>query len=89
MLTFAAALLVGAAQAPAVAASPVASTAAEAPGSRIKCRKLPVTGSLARFTRECRSIDEWAKLDDQNRESASKMQDRGLTVGCGSSATGC
>lgn len=88
MLFFAAALVLGAAQ---TATGPVtpAVAAAENPGAKIKCRKMPVTGSLARFTRECRTVDEWAKLDDGNRDSATKIQDRGLVVGCGSNPTGC
>jgi hypothetical protein len=87
MLTFAAAFIMATAQAP--AAVPATPATTENPGSKIKCRKLPVTGSLARFTRECRTLEEWAKLDNANRDSATRMQDRGLVVGCGSSPTGC
>lgn len=91
MLTLTAAFL--AAAAPPAASAPPAqisvTTAAEDPGKKIKCRKLPVTGSLARFTRECRTVDEWARLDGLNREAATKIQDRGLVVGCGSNPTGC
>lgn len=79
-----------AAASPPVAAAPAAPAAnAQDPGKVIKCRKLPVTGSLARFTRECRTVDEWMRLDGLNREAATKIQDRGLVVGCGSSANGC
>ncbi|UUR07457.1 hypothetical protein [Sphingomonas glaciei] len=89
MMVLATALLVGASQVSATPASPVVPATAENPGARIKCRKQQVTGSLARFTKECRTVDEWARLDDANRESATKIQDRGLVVGCGSNPTGC
>jgi hypothetical protein len=88
MFSLTAALLIAAC----AAAAPAPAAAAPAvtdPGQVIKCRKLPVTGSLARFTKECRTVDEWRKLDDGNREAATKIQDRGVVVGCGSSATGC
>lgn len=89
MLVLAAALLAGASPVAATPASAAVPATAENPGSKIKCRKQQVTGSLARFTKECRTLDEWAKLDDANRESATKIQDRGLVVGCGSNPTGC
>lgn len=69
-------------------AAPTAQPAAD-PGKVIRCRKQPVTGSLARTTKECRTVEEWARLDGDNRDSATKMQDRGLVVGCGSNPTGC
>jgi hypothetical protein len=88
MLTVLAALLASATP-PATSPAAPAATAATDPGKVVKCRKLPVTGSLARFTRECRTVAEWARLDGDNRESATKIQERGLVVGCGSSANGC
>lgn len=89
MLSLTAALLIAAAQTAAPAAPPAATPAVTDPDQVIRCRKLPVTGSLARFTKECRTVAEWRKLDDGNREAATKIQDRGVVVGCGSSATGC
>ena len=76
----------------AAAANPTGAHASQhgvEPGKVIRCRKQPVTGSLARFTKECRTVDEWARLDGDNRDSATRMQDRGLVVGCGSNPTGC
>ena len=87
MLSIIASLLLSAAQ----AGTPAATTATPPadPSLQVKCRRLPVTGSLARYTKECRTLAEWAKLDDTNRDSATKIQDRGLVVGCGSNPTGC
>lgn len=89
MVTLLVSLLLSAAQAapPATAATPAAAASDE--GSRIKCRKIPVTGSLARFTRECRTVAEWDKLDEGHREDATKIQERGHVVSCGSAAQGC
>jgi hypothetical protein len=89
MLTAVAVLLAAAAPPAATPSSPAATTVAQDPGKVVKCRKLPVTGSLARFTRECRTVAEWTRLDGDNREAATKIQERGLVVGCGSSASGC
>jgi hypothetical protein len=89
MLILAAALFGSLSPTATIPASPSAATTTEHPGARIKCRKLPVTGSLARFTRECRTVDEWARLDDENRNSATKIQDRGVVVGCGGAPQGC
>ncbi|GAA3997603.1 hypothetical protein [Sphingomonas humi] len=87
MLSIVASLLLAAAQ----AGSPATTSATPPadPSMQVKCRRLPVTGSLARYTKECRTLAEWAKLDEGNRESATKIQDRGLVVGCGSSPQGC
>ena len=56
-----------------------ASATAAVDDSKVRCRKTPVTGSLARFTRECRTVGEWRKLDEQYREAATRMQDRGTS----------
>lgn len=87
MLSIIASLLLSAAQAGSPATS--ASAPPADPSMQVKCRRLPVTGSLARYTKECRTLAEWAKLDDLNRESATKIQDRGLVIGCGSAPSGC
>lgn len=87
MLLLMASLVLATPESPAPA--PTSSQLAAAEGQKIKCRKLPVTGSLAGFTRECRTVAEWDRLDEANREAGIKIQDRGQVVSCGSSANGC
>lgn len=58
------------------------------PDQRVKCRKIPVTGTLAGFTRECRTIAEWRKQEDAASETSRQMQDKGLVRTCGATEPG-
>lgn len=58
---------------PATPADPVAQIVD--PGSKIQCRKSEVTGSRARFVKECRTVAEWRKLDRAASEFAKRMQE--------------
>jgi predicted secreted protein len=42
------------------------------------CKREPVTGSLARFRKVCRSESKWRLVGDQAQNQAQDMQDRGL-----------
>ncbi|MCW3797963.1 hypothetical protein OMW55_09120 [Sphingomonas sp. BN140010] len=77
------AMLLSAAPAPAT----VQPTAADA-DQRIKCRKIPVTGSLAGYTKECHTVAEWRKLDNAGSDTAREMQDKGLINSCGATEPG-
>ncbi len=41
------------------------------------CRRRPVTGSLARTTKECHTKSEWARLDEDVRKEAGEYVDHG------------
>lgn len=79
------ALLLSVAPAPAPGTAQVA---AADPDQQIKCRKLPVTGSLAGYTKECHTIAEWRKLDNAGSDTAREMQDKGLVNSCGATEPG-
>lgn len=39
----------------------------------IRCKRIPVTGSLAQFTRECHSNAEWDRIAVESKRNASEM----------------
>lgn len=41
------------------------------------CRRRPVTGSLARTTKECHTKNEWARLDENVRKEMGEYVDHG------------
>ncbi len=42
------------------------------------CKREPVTGSLARFRKVCRTESKWRLVSDQTQNQAEDMQSRGL-----------
>jgi hypothetical protein len=42
------------------------------------CKREPVTGSLARFRKVCKTATQWRKVHDEASGEAQGMQDRGL-----------
>lgn len=44
---------------------------------KVVCRRRPVTGSLARTTKECHTKREWARLDEDVRKQAGEYVDYG------------
>lgn len=46
------------------------------------CKREPVTGSLARFRKICRTESKWRKVGEQAQDAARDMQDRGLINSC-------
>jgi hypothetical protein len=42
------------------------------------CKREPVTGSLARFRKVCRTESKWKMVGEQAQNNAQDMQDRGL-----------
>ena len=65
------AFAVAAASAP-VAAAPLTAVppAATSADDRIRCRALPVTGSLVRTVRACRTVAEWRRIAERGNENA-------------------
>lgn len=58
------------------------------PDQRIRCRKIPVTGTLAGYTKECHTEAEWRRQDNASSDEGQRIQDKGLITSCGSSAAG-
>lgn len=55
----------------------VATTVAMVGDVKVVCRRRPVTGSLARTTKECHTKREWARLDEDVRAQAGEYADHG------------
>ena len=62
------------AQAPAPAPAPADTTAPPAsapnPDERVRCRRMAVTGSIARFERVCKTVGEWRHLAERGNDAA-------------------
>ena len=56
------------------ATAPVTTTP-EDPDQRIRCRRIEVTGSLARVERVCKTVAEWRRLTDLGNENARDIID--------------
>ncbi len=56
-----------------------AATPAQDPAQRIVCRRVEVTGSLARRERVCKTAAEWQRLGDRGNEMARETVDWGRT----------
>jgi predicted secreted protein len=52
------------------------------------CKREPVTGSLARFRKICRTESKWRQVGEQAQDEARTMQDRGLINSCSSPPCG-
>lgn len=60
-------------------AAPATTTTEAAPKPEAMiCKREPVTGSLARFRKVCRSESKWRLVGEQAQNQAQDMQDRGL-----------
>src|SRR3712207_4754372 len=65
----------------ALASIPAASFAAEVPAANVElnedakvvCRKVAETGSLAKFTKVCRTRKEWKLLQQRSRQETEQM----------------
>lgn len=69
----------------AAAAPPPPTTAkAEPKPEPMICKREPVTGSLARFRKVCRTESKWRQVSEQAQDEARNMQDRGLINSCAS-----
>ena len=62
----------------ATGAAATTTTKAEPPPETMICKREPVTGSLARFRKICRTEAKWRSVGDQAQNQAQDMQDRGL-----------
>jgi hypothetical protein len=60
-------------------AAPATTTADATPKPEpLICKREPVTGSLARFRKVCRTESKWKLVGEQAQNQAQDMQDRGL-----------
>lgn len=57
-----------------------ANAAADKPAKTI-CKRVPVTGSNARFERVCMSSAQWAEAQDDTKSNYSELQGKGFTQG--------
>jgi hypothetical protein len=71
----------------AIPAAP-ATTQPTAPEEKLICKREPVTGSLARFRKICKTATQWVKSEDSASTEAQRMQDRGSQC-AGSGETPC
>jgi predicted secreted protein len=76
-----------------LAATAAAAPATTAPQTEPKpepmiCKREPVTGSLARFRKVCRTESKWRQVGEQAQDEARNMQDRGLINSCSSPPCG-
>ncbi len=69
------------AQAPATEAATAPTTAAPAAESpddtRIRCRRIPVTGSHVRVERVCKTVSEWRRLSERGNDVVRDQADTG------------
>ncbi len=62
----------------------LATTAVEPPSAPVPllepliCKREPVTGSLARFRKICKTAQQWGVTQNQAQDSLRDMQDHGL-----------
>ena len=64
------------------ASTTAAPSAAADPSQRVKCRSQVETGSLAKRIRTCRTVAEWRKVDEAQRNGAYRAIDQGA-ISCG------
>lgn len=67
-------------QAPIIAdATPVSSAdPADDADQQVRCRRLPVTGSLVRRIRVCKTVAEWRRLSDRANDTVRDQFEDGL-----------
>lgn len=82
VLTAVAVLVAGPAvgQAPIIAdATAISSTdPADDTDQQVRCRRLPVTGSLVRRIRVCKTVAEWRRLSDRANDTVREQFEDGL-----------
>lgn len=77
-------LVAAVATAPATVSAQQASTstpAASQPSDddqRIRCRRIPVTGSLVRVERVCKTVAEWRRLSERGNDVVRQQHENGL-----------
>lgn len=45
---------------------------------RIRCRRIPVTGSLVRVERVCKTVAEWRRLSERGNDVVRQQHENGL-----------
>ena len=53
-------------------------SASEQPKEPLVCKREPVTGSLARVRKICKTADHWHRVENQSQDASRDLQDRGL-----------
>ena len=76
-----------AAPAPVAAAAP-ATPATPNPDDQIRCRSIPVTGSLVRRERTCKTVREWRRLADRGNDVAREAVGAGSMCSSGTCGGG-
>lgn len=73
-----------------VATAPTSATAAaENPDdARIRCRRIPITGSHVRVERVCKTVAEWRRLAERGNDAVRDQADRGRVCAGGQCGTG-
>ncbi len=51
-------------------AAPAAPASAPNPDDQVRCRRMAVTGSIARFERVCKTVGEWRRLAQNGNDAA-------------------
>ena len=80
-----------AAPAPVAAPAPAAAPATPAtpnPDDQIRCRSIPVTGSLVRRERTCKTVREWRRLADRGNDVAREAVGAGSMCSSGTCGGG-
>lgn len=60
---------------PLVVTAPAPATAPADPDQEIRCRRMAVTGSLARRERVCKTVGEWRRLGERGNDNARDIID--------------
>ncbi len=60
-----------------------ANPAADAGDQRIRCRRMPITGSLVRVERVCKTVAEWRRLSDRGNDVVRQQFENGLVCAGG------
>ena len=50
-------------------AAPAAPASAPNPDDQVRCRRMAVTGSIARFERVCKTVGEWRRLAQNGNDA--------------------
>jgi hypothetical protein len=59
------------------------------PAEKLVCKREPVTGSLARFRKICRTPSQWSGSADEASDEARRMQERGQINSCAPDVATC
>lgn len=65
-----------------------ASDDADSEDNKIRCRKLPVTGSLVKKTKVCRTVAEWRSISEKGNRNARDIIESGNACAGGPMCTG-